>query len=122
MRVLLSIKPEFADLIFSGKKKYEYRKQIFKKDVKTVVVYASAPVQKVIGEFTIDCVHHEDINDLWQKTESGSGISRHYFNEYFLSHERGYAIKVLNINKYVEPLNLNELYQSPPPQSFAYIN
>ena len=28
MTVLLSIKPEFADKIFSGEKKYEYRKYI----------------------------------------------------------------------------------------------
>ena len=52
MKVLLSIKPEFADKIFNGTKKYEYRRSIFKKkEVKTVVVYASSPIQKIIGEF-----------------------------------------------------------------------
>ena len=29
MKVLLSIKPEFADKIFNGTKKYEFRKEIF---------------------------------------------------------------------------------------------
>ena len=39
MTVLLSIKPEFAEKIFNGTKKFEFRKSIFKNtDVKKVVV------------------------------------------------------------------------------------
>lgn len=50
MKVLMSIKPEFADKIFDGSKRYEFRRMIFKQPaVKKVVVYASAPVQMVIG-------------------------------------------------------------------------
>ena len=30
MKILLSIKPEFAEKIFSGSKKYEFRRRIFK--------------------------------------------------------------------------------------------
>ena len=38
MKVLLSIKPEFAEKIFNGTKKYEFRKSIFKnKDVDKVI-------------------------------------------------------------------------------------
>ncbi len=51
----MSIKPEFAFKIFDGEKKFEFRKVIFKNpDIRTVVVYASSPVQQVIGEFEID--------------------------------------------------------------------
>ena len=46
MKVLLSIKPEFADKIFNGTKKYEFRKSIFKnKDVDTVVVYPKSVIR-----------------------------------------------------------------------------
>ena len=52
MKVLLSIKPEYASKILDGTKRYEYRRAIFKRtEVTTVVVYASDPVRKVIGEF-----------------------------------------------------------------------
>lgn len=34
MTALLSIKPEFAEAIFDGRKKFEFRKVIFKKNVK----------------------------------------------------------------------------------------
>ena len=54
MKVLLSIKPEFVERIFDGSKKYEYRKMLFKRnDINVVVIYASAPVKRVVGEFRI---------------------------------------------------------------------
>ena len=54
MKVVLSIKPQFTNKIFDGTKKFEFRKAIFKnKNVTSVIVYASSPVQKVIGEFEI---------------------------------------------------------------------
>lgn len=70
MRVLLSIKPEFANKIFDGTKKFEFRKSIFKnKDIKTVVVYASSPVQRVIGEFEIERILNFDLDTLWSLTQ-----------------------------------------------------
>lgn len=55
MRVLLSINPQYADKIFSGEKIYEYRRNIFKNtDVKIVLVYATSPIKKIIGEFYIE--------------------------------------------------------------------
>jgi len=55
MNVILSIKPEYAFKIFNGTKLFEFRKAIFKNPaVKKVIVYASSPVQRVIGEFEID--------------------------------------------------------------------
>ena len=45
MKALLSIKPEFADMIFAGTKRYEFRRAIFKRnDLEGVLVYASSPV------------------------------------------------------------------------------
>lgn len=54
MNVILSIKPCFCKLIFEGVKRYEYRKRVFKRnDVDKVYVYASKPICKVIGYFTV---------------------------------------------------------------------
>ena len=55
MKIVLSIKPEFAFKIFDGTKKFEFRKSIFKNvNIKSVILYASSPIQQVIGEFEID--------------------------------------------------------------------
>jgi predicted transcriptional regulator len=122
MKVLLSIKPEFADKIFNGTKKYEFRRSVFKnRDVKTVVVYASSPVQQVIGEFEIDRILNHNLEELWQLTKDYSGISEHFFFEYFGNKEKGYAIKIGNARRYKKALSLKEDFHVVPPQSFMYL-
>lgn len=69
MRVLLSIKPEFAYKILSGEKKFEYRRRIFRQtDVTSVLVYASGPVRSVIGEFQIGQIITEAPDLVWDET------------------------------------------------------
>ena len=122
MRVLLSIKPEYALKIFEGSKRYEFRRVIFRREpVKRVVVYASAPVGKVIGEFEIAEILHDDIEYLWTKTEKHAGISRERFLEYFADRDKGYAIQVKNSVMYEEPVPLATFMVSSPPQSFLYL-
>lgn len=123
MKVLLSIKPEFANKIFDGSKKFEFRRSIFKNNkVKTVVVYASAPVSKVIGEFDIEQVHKMELNKLWNETKKSSGITKDFYDLYFTGKEEGFAIQVKNPRLYNKAKNLKEEYGMVPPQSFAYLN
>lgn len=122
MRVLLSIKPEFAFKIFDGTKKFEFRKVIFKNpNVKTVVVYASSPVQRVIGEFEIEDILSSAPNEIWRQTKQYSGISEDFFYEYFAGRKIAHAIKIKNIKKYRQPLNLQANYNVVPPQSYVYL-
>jgi len=122
MRVLLSIKPEFASKIFDGSKRYEYRRSIFKnQEVSKVIVYASNPVKRIIGEFEIEDIIHDELQALWTKTQNHAGISEKKFFEYFLNKSKGYAIKVRTIRMYDDPLPLNNFMVSSPPQSFMYI-
>lgn len=123
MKVLLSIKPEFADKIFDGTKLFEFRRAIFKNtDVKKVIVYASSPVQKVIGEFEIDFILKNRLEELWNETHQFSGITREYFFQYFSNKEEGFAIKIKNQRKYKQPKSLKEDYNLLPPQSFLYLS
>ncbi|MBR4624922.1 MAG: hypothetical protein IKO56_05240 [Alphaproteobacteria bacterium] len=122
MKVLLSIKPEFAEKIFDGTKKYEFRKSIFKNsDVQKVVVYASSPVQKVIGEFAIAGILNDDVDTIWKKTYRYSGISRDFYLSYFSNKEKAYAIKIGKITRYRQARDLSDYNLSFAPQSFAYI-
>ena len=122
MKVLLSIKPEFALKIFDGSKKYEYRRAIFKRgEVTTVVVYASDPIKKVIGEFAIGDILHDEPQMLWVKTKDYAGITEKRFLEYFRDKTKGYAIKIKSIKMYNNPLPLDSFMISTPPQSFIYL-
>lgn len=122
MRVLLSIKPEFANKIFAGEKTFEYRKATFTKNVSTVVVYATQPVGLIIGEFDIDRVLEGTPTDLWQETKSGAGISEDFFSEYFRGRLRGYAIKIKGSRLYSKAINPYRTSDHfVPPQSFRYL-
>lgn len=122
MKVLMSIKPEFAEKIFNGTKKFEFRRSIFKnKNVKRVIVYASSPVQKVIGEFEIGAIIDSDLETLWNQTSAYSGISKEYFDSYFDDKKKGFAIKVKKIKKYSKPLCIRKNFKVAPPQSFLYL-
>lgn len=123
MRVLLSIKPEFAFKIFDGEKKFEFRKVIFKNpDIRTVVVYASSPVQQVIGEFEIDDILSSSPDEIWELTKKYSGISEMYFHEYFENRSVAHAIKIKNTKRYKKPMSLKEDFNVLPPQSYLYLN
>jgi len=122
MKVLLSIKPEFADLIFNGEKKYEFRRTIFKNQgIKTIIIYVSSPVQRVVGEIEIESVLNHDLDTLWQITKEFSGIQKSFFYKYFKEKRMGYALKIRKTKKYKVPLSLYENYGVTPPQSFRYL-
>ena len=122
MRVLLSIKPEFAFKIFDGSKKFEFRKVIFKKpNIKTVVVYASSPVQQVIGEFEIDDIWSFNPEAIWERTKKFSGISEDFFFEYFADRDIAHAIKIKKTKRYAKPLSLKDDFNALPPQSYMYL-
>ncbi len=121
MKVVLSIKPEFAFKIFEGTKKFEFRKSIFKNEkIKTIIVYASSPVQQVIGEFEIEKVLNHDLSTLWDLTQEFSGISEEFYYKYFTNKEQGFAIKIKKTRKYRTPKCLRTDFNLSPPQSFAY--
>lgn len=124
MKVLLSIKPEFVDEIVSGTKKYEYRKSIFKRrDISTVVIYATKPYGKIVGEFEIDNIIEDKPSNLWKQTKEFSGITKKFFNDYFNGREIGFAIKIKDFIKYDIPIDLYEYDRNikVAPQSFCYI-
>jgi predicted transcriptional regulator len=122
MNVLLSIKPEFANKIFSGIKKFEFRRSIFKRtDIEKIIVYASAPISMVIGEFQIDNILHEELPALWNLTKKYAGITEDYFYKYFSDKNVGYAIKIKSSKKYETPYSIKTKYGITPPQSFMYI-
>lgn len=122
MKVIISIKPEYAYKIFDGIKRVEFRKRIFKNDmIKTVVVYASSPIQKIIGEFEIDDILSLSPQNLWEVTKEVSGITEDFFFEYFRSKDIAYGIRIKKLKRYDTPLCIKKHFKMTPPQSYAYI-
>jgi predicted transcriptional regulator len=122
-RVLLSVKPRFADAILAGEKTFEFRRALFRRPgVRTVVLYASSPVRRVVGEFALGEVLTLDLDALWKATRHGGGIDRGYFDRYFVGCVTGHALKVRRARRYRVPLSLDEHFGiRHAPQSFRYL-
>lgn len=124
MKILLSIKPEFVEKIISGEKKFEFRKTLPKREgVTTVVVYSTMPVGKVVGEFKVKDMLSYTPESLWEKTKDFSGITKHFFDEYFATKSLAHAFEIDTFNLYETPLGIAEVLPSgTPPQSYCYIH
>ena len=122
-RILLSVKPRFAEAILDGTKTFEFRRALFRRrDIDTVVLYASSPTCKILGEFTIEDVLSLEVEELWTATRHGGAIDRAYFDNYFVGCSDGHAIKIGKACRYKTPLCLRaDLGISTPPQSFRYV-
>jgi predicted transcriptional regulator len=121
--VLLSVKPEFAEQILSGEKRYEFRRALFKEEgISRVVLYASRPVQRIVGEFEIAELIALEKEELWRRTKQYAGIGKGYFDRYFLGKVTAFAISIKNVIRYPQPVPLQKVCPSNrPPQSFRYL-
>ena len=124
MNIILSIRPNFCNMIFSGQKKYEYRKRVFtRSDVDKVYVYASKPICKIVGFFTIDEVIEDSPNVMWEKTHEGSGITKEYFDAYFRGCDMAHAIAIGEVVKLDTPIDPKEVIKNlTAPQNYRYVD
>ena len=122
MNVILSIRPIFCKMIFDGQKVYEYRKRVFKRtDIDRIYIYASKPICRIVGYFTIDNVIENSPNNVWKMTYRGSGISKEYFDAYFKNCNMAYAIKIGEAVKLDTPIDPKKLIKDfHAPQNFIY--
>ena len=121
MKILMSIKTEYADKILNGTKLYELRKKPLRDEVDTVIIYSSGKVKKVIGEFKIDKIIKDSPDNIWNLGEEVLGIDKKSFYEYFKHSEYAYAIKIKDVIKYDIPKDLKDFGINKAPQSFCYI-
>lgn len=121
--VLLSIKPEFANAILDGAKTFELRRKVFRNEgVRRIVIYASSPTCRVVGEFVVEDILAHEPERLWSLISDGAGVGRAFFDEYFRGRSIGFALKVGNPRRWSRPRILEEYCGlERPPQSFCYL-
>lgn len=118
--VILSIKPEYAQRIFEGFKKYEFRKKAFSDKVRRVIVYVTMPVGMVIGEFYVDGIDIGSPREIWTRCRRSAGISKKAFFDYYKRSSVAVAIRIQRVNQYPNPVRISDFCKSPP-QSFCYL-
>lgn len=122
MVIIMSIKPSYAKKILKWEKVFELRKSFSKRTVKKVVIYESAPISKVVGEFEIGEVLYEPLEDLWNHTKNLSCVNRKFFDQYFEWKKFWFAIKVKNPQRYKKHKMISDYWINFPPQSYMYLN
>ena len=124
MNVIISIRPTFCKLIFGGQKRYEYRKRVFKhSDVDMVYIYASKPISKIVGYFTIKRIIDDTPSNVWNMTHEHGGISKEQFLDYFKGHSVAHAIEIHEVVELDIPINPKEVIQGfTAPQNYCYVD
>ena len=124
--LLMSIRPEFADMILQGRKTIEFRRKFSEKyRGSTIVFYITSPVQQFMFTATISDVAHNEKKNLWRMYNKEGGVSQKVFDQYFSGTEHGYAIQLSNLKQLTNRLKLKHAKrfcpQLRPPQSFQIL-
>jgi len=121
--VLLSIKPKYADLIIAGTKTVELRRSWPSTDVGTMVIYSSAPVQRLTGIAVITEIKECTFDQLWAVAQKhGGGVTHDELREYVGTKSHAYGVmlgRVIPAEILVDPKELFETFT--PPQGFLYL-
>jgi predicted transcriptional regulator len=122
MQVLLSVKPEYSKKIFSGEKKYEFRKRKPKFMISTVIVYESSPTRSIVGGFSVKRIHSDSPDRIWQKCRESSGIEKSNYLNYCNGAKLIHAIEIDEVFKFKNPIDPSEMIPDfKPPQNFSYL-
>ena len=120
-KILMSIKPIYVDKIFSGEKKYEYRKRMCKEKIDTIIVYSSHPIQKVVGELKIKQVLYNKKSIIWNKTNRYGGITKTKYDKYYENCDYAVAYEIEKAILYDKQKDLKDFNVRTAPQSYVYI-
>ncbi len=120
-KILLSIKPEYVKMILEGTKRYEYRKRLAK-HVTKIVIYATAPEKKIVGEVAVIQSLESPTAELWSHTREYSGLSYDQFKEYFRNCSTAYAYALGTVTAFAKPKLISEYGLVQAPQSFVYLS
>ena len=122
--LLLSIKPRYADAIFTRQKRVELRRvrpRVGPGDL--VLVYVSSPRCALEGAFLVERVLKAAPSALWKHVSSQAGLSRDEFEGYFGTREMAYAIVIQKVWR-LAPVTLSTMRRAQirPPQSYQYLD
>lgn len=99
-RVMMSLNPEYYELIWQGLKRYEFRRRYLADRPTTWFVYLTTPVSKLAAVIDLDPAVVDAprrIAEIAEQVRVGNGDSVH---EYLKDLERGFAIPIKQVREY----------------------
>ncbi|SES97525.1 ASCH domain-containing protein [Thorsellia anophelis] len=128
--ILISIKPNYINLIFQNKKKVELRRRIGKNFTvgAKLYLYATSPEKAIVGQACISKIDSYDLKEMNPELISSickmGCITLEAFSLYFKNSPKCYLLSLTNIIQYEKRISLHQMknVMLRPPQSFMYIN
>ena len=125
--VLLSIKPEYADLIERGCKRVEFRRR-FSEDRGSILgfFYVTSPVSQIRFVARIEQTIKANPSELWHQFQQECGVSYIAFSKYFEGTCEGTALVLSDVRSLRQSIDKKDLRISyprfSPPQSYKYLS
>ena len=123
--VLMSLNPEYYELMWHGLKTHEFRRRYLSGRPTTWYVYLTVPVSKLTAVIDLDPAiidRPQRIADIAERARAGNGAS---VFDYLKDVERGFALPIRRVREYVgfTATELGELLGSfHPPQGYTLVN
>ena len=118
---LLSIHPEYVNLIKDGVKRVEFRRVRFARDVAHIVIYATSPIQRVVGFCAVEQVVRDTPANLWSGHGKRGGVSKSTLMKYLANLNVATALLLGEFHSIPEGFDLTSIGVERPPQSFQYL-
>jgi len=122
--ILMSIKTKYANQIFAGIKKYEYRRRSLgdKNIGKKIFIYSSEEEKAIVGYIVVEDIIKGDINFILDSTNYNGDDS---IIDYFNNCDVCYALKIKNAVRFDFSISLSEIRKRDDnfviPQYYRYI-
>ena len=126
-QALLSLKPQYVDLILAGEKTVELRNRIVRMEPGTVIwIYATRPVGGIVALAELDSVVHDTPAEIWIRFEREMCIDRSHFDSYINNRESVSALILSSVRKLKQSVTLDWIRRSvsnfQPPQFYSRLS
>lgn len=117
--VLISIQPAFAALLFSRRKRFEYRRARVRVQTGDVVLlYETAPVRLITGGFQVGIVRYGHADLAAGEVDP---LVRSLVADYLSNVTLATAIEAQHVERFRAPLSLAAVGVRRPPQSYMFL-
>lgn len=120
--ILLPIHSTYAERIYAGSKRFEYRKTKPKEEIDHLLLYETNPKRAITGIAQVDKVLVDNPKSLYQQTRDFAGIGKTSYSDYFSGRDTAVAFCLSGSKRFAKPLHLEDLGIKDVPQSFCYLD
>lgn len=119
--IAISVKPLFAERIFAGDKRFEFRRVLPKKPVGRVYIHVCGEdADRVQGFADVVAMGYLPKNELWEIAKDAAGMRREEFDAYFDGCSDAGYLELSDARRF-SGMRLEEIGLKRPPQGIAYV-